>query len=312
MNCYQNMLKRLGRILLGGELAYKDTIIIGDNSSGKSDILREIIQNSDGYSYYFIDAVNRYFDVKQIMPKWEQKISFSKEINIHRLYEDNFNHKDSFYYGGTPKAIEDFYLNYADEVNNLMKEFLKIEFEIKRGAVDWEVYLDGAKATLSSGYQALLRIFMEVVYYKNTNKTGTVVIDEIDEFLSVKNCGEIFDFLRQKFSMIHFIVTTHSADLVANTEAANLILLQEGEFEVLDAGDFSGISQVYDIFEAVFERNSEKSQKDEIDDKLRIFLNNKMSGIWEDEDEKRLHDMKKQNLTKAQKMVIKQIEEWSI
>lgn len=310
MSCYQNMLIRLSRILLEGKLPYNDTIIIGDNSSGKSDILKKMIEDSDGSSYYFIDAVNRYFDIAQIMSKWEQEILFSKEINIHRLKEDNFNHKDSFYYGGTPKAVEDFYINYSDELNELMKEFLNIQFEIKRGTVGWEVYIDGEKETLSSGYQALLRIFIEIIYYENTKKTGAVVIDEIDEFLSVKNCGEIYGFLRKKFPALNFVVTTHSADLVANTENANLILLQNGEFEVLDSGDFSSISQVYDIFEAVLERDGEKSEKEKIDDRLRILLNNKMSGVWESEDEKKLADVKNQNLTKAQKLIIKQIEEW--
>lgn len=310
MSCYQNMLIRLSRILLEGKLPYNDTIIIGDNSSGKSDILKKMIEDSDGSSYYFIDAVNRYFDIAQIMSKWEQEILFSKEINIHRLKEDNFNHKDSFYYGGTPKAVEDFYINYSDELNELMKEFLDIQFEIKRGTVGWEVYIDGEKETLSSGYQALLRLFIEIVYYEKTKKIGIVVIDEIDEFLSVKNCGEIYGFLRKKFPALNFVVTTHSADLVANTENANLILLQNGEFEVLDSGDFSSISQVYDIFEAVLERDGEKSEKEKIDDRLRILLNNKMSGVWESEDEKKLADVKNQNLTKAQKLIIKQIEEW--
>ncbi len=310
MSCYQNMLIRLSRILLEGKLPYNDTIIIGDNSSGKSDILKKMIEDSDGSSYYFIDAVNRYFDIAQIMSKWEQEILFSKEINIHRLKEDNFNHKDSFYYGGTPKAVEDFYINYSDELNELMKEFLDIQFEIKRGTVGWEVYIDGEKETLSSGYQALLRLFIEIVYYEKTKKIGIVVIDEIDEFLSVKNCGEIYGFLRKKFPALNFVVTTHSADLVANTENANLILLQNGEFEVLDSGDFSSISQVYDIFEAVLERDGEKSEKEKIDDRLRALLNNKISGVWESEDEKKLADVKNQNLTKAQKLIIKQIEEW--
>lgn len=310
MSCYQNMLIRLSRILLEGKLPYNDTIIIGDNSSGKSDILKKMIEDSDGSSYYFIDAVNRYFDIAQIMSKWEQEILFSKEINIHRLKEDNFNHKDSFYYGGTPKAVEDFYINYSDELNELMKEFLDIQFEIKRGTVGWEVYIDGEKETLSSGYQALLRLFIEIVYYEKTKKIGIVVIDEIDEFLSVKNCGEIYGFLRKKFPALNFVVTTHSADLVANTENANLILLQNGEFEVLDSGDFSSISQVYDIFEAVLERDGEKSEKKKIDDRLRALLNNKISGVWESEDEKKLADVKNQNLTKAQKLIIKQIEEW--
>lgn len=312
MTCYQNMISSLCEELIGGKLPYEDTILLGDNSSGKSDVLKSLIGQSDKHTYYFIDAVNREFDVKQITFQEEEGIVYSSKINDTRLKEDIFNHKDSFYYGGIPRAIEDFYSNYQERLENLIQSFLQIKFEVKQELTGGEAYISNEKFVLSSGYQALIRIFLEILYYEETMREGTVVIDEIDEFLSVKNCGKIFEFMRTNFPTLHFIVTTHSADLVAGTENANLVLLRNTNYEVLDAGDFSSILQVYDLFHDVFKLDKEKSEKELIDTNLRVLFNNKMSGMWNEEYEEELCSIKKQRITKVQKMIIKQIEEWNV
>lgn len=310
MKSYQNMLNKLCDIITTQQLDYKDTIIIGDNSSGKSELLKQLIENDKDEQFYFIDAVNRYFDINQILEK-DENIVYSKEINKKRLEEDHFNRKDSFYYGGIPKAIEDFYLCYEDKLKILMNEFLKIQFDIIMGKIGWEVFINDEKVELSSGYQALLRIFMEVLYFADTRTTGIIVIDEIDEFLSVKNSGKILGFLRKKFSKLNFIVTTHSADLIANSENINLILLHNDTFEMVDAGDFSSVSQVYDIFNALFGKQ-EQTEKEKTDETLRILFNNRMSGIWGLDENNTLEQIKMQHLTKAQKLIVRQIEEWQI
>ncbi|MBS6301837.1 MAG: AAA family ATPase [Lachnospira eligens] len=307
---YYQVIDRLTEILLAEKLEYKDTIIIGDNSSGKSDVLKQLIGRDKKEQFYFVDAVNRYFNVSQIMPDPVPNVVYSNEINKHRLEEDNFNHKDSFYYQGIPMAIEELYANYTDDLNAMMEEFLDITFNIQQGKIGWEIYVNGDEVILSSGYQALLRIFLEVFYFMKTKGTGTVIIDEIDEFLSVANSGRILEFLRKKFSELNFIVTTHSADLIARSDQINLVLLKEQQFEAIDAGDFSSISQVYDIFEAILGKKDIKTEKQQIDEKLRMLLNNKMAGIWEQDEKDLLQSLKSQKITKAQKLVIKQIEAW--
>ena len=192
-----------------------------------------------------------------------------------------------------------------------MNEFLQISFAIRQGEVGWNVYSNNEIVELSSGYQALIRIFMEILYFSDTKSKGTIVIDEIDEFLSVKNSGKILGFLKNKFPELNFVVTTHSADLIANAEETNLILLYGENFEILDAGDFSSISQVYDIFSVFFEQK-EKNDKEKRDEILRRLFNNKMSGIWNSEDEAELEKMKAEKITKAQKLIVKQIEEWQV
>ena len=310
MKSYRDMINKLCDILLKKELPYENTIIIGDNSCGKSEVLKELIKNDDENKLYFIDAVNRYFDVSQIMISPVENIMYSSEINKHRIEEDNFNYRDSFYYGGTPRAIEELYANFSERIKEMLAKFLNVEFDIKLGKVDWEVYINKKKVDLSSGYQALIRILLETIYFANTKVNGTIVIDEIDEFLSAKNSGIIFGFLKREFPTLKFIVTTHSADLISNAVNANLVLLHEKKFEILDAGDFTSISQVYNIFNSAFQNSKEKTEKVKIDENLRTLLNNKMSGVWGIEEDKILQVLKGKNITKTQKMIIRQIEAW--
>ena len=307
MTCYQNMINDLTDIIQREGLPYKDTIIIGNNSSGKSELVKNLLQKAGFENWYLIDAVNRYFSVSQIykMSGEASKLQFSKKIAEHRLEEDNFNLKDTFYYMGVPTSIENFYFEFATEIKRLIQQFLDVRLEIKQTEVGYEVYLDNVISTLSSGYQALIRIFMEMEYVKRTMERGTIIIDEIDEFLFAYNSGRIFEFLRHEYSRFSFVVTTHSADLIAN-----ILLLSDGTYEFLDADDFNSVSQVYNIFDSIFKDTKISDYKDRVDTCLRRLLNNKVSGIWVEADENEFMRIKEMNLTKVQKVLIRQIEEW--
>lgn len=309
MKCYQMMVKEVTELLSSQKLPYKDTIVIGDNSSGKSDILLQYIQYNPDEDIYFIDAVNRYFDISQVGEGIPDEIVFSPEINKNRLAEDKFNLEDSFYYKGVPRAVEDFYMAYHESVQEMMKQFLDISFEVRKGITGWGAYSNDTEIKMSSGYQALLRIFLELTYYTSTVGKGMVIIDEIDEYLSVNNCRNIFGFLRGRFPNLNFMVTTHSADLIAAARCANLISLQKDEFEILDAGDFESISQVYNIFKKSFS-DQPMTEKQSADEKLRRLLNNKVAGVWSKKEEELLKELEKSNLTKAQKVLLRQIREW--
>ena len=312
MACYQNMMNELSDIILKHKLKFDNTIIIGDNSSGKSELLKNVLVKDGAKNWYLIDSVNRYFSVSQIfkMSGEASKLQFSKKIIEHRLMADNYNLKDTFYYMGVPTSIENFYFEFEDSIKNLMRQFLGVELMVVQSEVGYKVYLDNIESSLSSGYQALMRIFMEMEYVSRTMKNGFVIIDEIDEFLFAYNSVNIFDFLRQKYSGFSFIVTTHSADLIANAKAANIILLSENNYELLDAGDFNSVSQVYNIFDSVFVKTKDIDEGEKIDTCLRRLLNNKVAGIWKETDQRELENIKELNLSKVQKVMVRQIEEW--
>ncbi len=78
------------------ELPYKDSIVVGDNSSGKTMLLKLFIERAGGSeNVYFIDAVNRGFDVKKIS-KLFKKPEYKNTILETRLRETHFNLQDSF------------------------------------------------------------------------------------------------------------------------------------------------------------------------------------------------------------------------
>ena len=84
MTCYQNMINDLTDIIQREGLPYKDTIIIGNNSSGKSELIKNLLQKAGFENWYLIDAVNRYFSAGQIfqMSGEASKLQFSRILSI--------------------------------------------------------------------------------------------------------------------------------------------------------------------------------------------------------------------------------------
>ena len=73
--------------ILTGRLPYRDNVVIGDNSSGKTLLLKLFIERAkDSENIYFIDAVNRGFDVTKIS-RTEKKPEYKRTILDTRLQE---------------------------------------------------------------------------------------------------------------------------------------------------------------------------------------------------------------------------------
>ena len=124
------------------KLPYIDSIVIGENSSGKTLLLKLFIEKiKNDSAVYFIDAVNRGFDVKKIS-KTNKKPPYKKTILDTRLQEVNFNVADSFNCFGTlTERIEIIYQLYEKEVQDLFCELtndrFKIYYDDPRGEVDY-------------------------------------------------------------------------------------------------------------------------------------------------------------------------------
>lgn len=107
------MLKEIKNKIENENLKYKNTIIIGDNSSGKSEVLKELLRDKST-GYYFIDSVNRTFNYKKVSSTNELKEAY-KNVLKYRLEGNIFNLVDSFnlYNTGT-SVIEEIYLNFHE------------------------------------------------------------------------------------------------------------------------------------------------------------------------------------------------------
>lgn len=312
-------LSRLSRMIRDRELEYGDSVVIGDNSSGKSLLLRLLITDSgetDGI--YFIDAVNRGFDAEKII-EVAGKPEYKSTIIRTRIQEEYFNLKDSFNcYGTLTERVEQIYHPYEEPLQDLFHQLTGECFRTVQGSVLGEVQFANGSGLLSSGYQAIVRLLLELLYYqekgiqeKQLNR-AMVVIDELDEFLSPGYAFKIFPFLKEKFPQMDLIVTTHSCDLVAGTQNANLIVLDNtkvaAEYEVMDINDYQSISQVQLVFDRVFGAHLPKNS--ETEDILRRLFNNRLNKAWTEEDQLQLEQLKERQLTASQQLIWKQIMEW--
>ena len=301
--------------LLNRGLKYGDSVIIGENSCGKSLLLRLLVQKAGKTdSIYFLDAVNRGVDVGKVVRE-TKKPAYKRTIIDTRIQDDFFNLKDSFNCFGTmTERIEQIYYPYEEKLQDLFEKLTDERFRLIPGDVFGEVEFKEGRGLLSSGYQAIVRILLELLYYQDKCveekgiERAVVIIDELDEFLSPGYAYKIFPFLKEQFPQMDFIVTTHSGDLVAGAQNANLIVLDEKGYEVMDINDCQSISEVQIIFDRVF--GGHMPQASETENILRRLFNNKINQAWTEGDQRQLEELKRENLTASQQLIYKQILEW--
>lgn len=66
MSCYHNMVKKVVSLICENQKENNNYILVGDNSSGKSEILQSVIEKEKDKAVYFIDSVNRTFKVNDV------------------------------------------------------------------------------------------------------------------------------------------------------------------------------------------------------------------------------------------------------
>lgn len=315
MKFYPEQINKIVELITNGKLPYQDTILLGDNAVGKSEVVKQIARKLlDRETIYFIDAVNRYFSVRDIN-ETNEKLVFSDSVIKMRLKDENFNLVDTWSYHGTmTERIETIYPYFEKEVQKMMKNFFGTTFSIALKETQEVRYNSGDIGKLSSGYQAILRMFLELLYVNETlkGKEGKkmVVIDEIDEYLSPKTAARLFPFLKRYFSELSFTATTHSADFIAAAENCNIVIMQQNSYEILDSNDFKTLDDVFGIFKDVFGNSDEKIESKEVERQLRRLVNNKIVGVWGEEEERQLASIKERDLSKAQRIIYRQIKEW--
>lgn len=322
MNSYHKMVNRVTEMICEHIDDTENFILIGDNSSGKSEILRTIIEKKKGEAVYYIDSVNRTFDAGKaelFSEKYKEIKPDFQGVTSVRVHPFNFNLQDTF---AAASRIEHLYVKYRRQIEKFCESFLNKKFTIEReddgvGNPENVVKIDGEIMTLSSGYQALIRIFCEILFFSDCMKVqrlekGIVVIDEIDEYLSPKYSAEILNFLHDEFSNIHFIVTTHSLDLVETTENATIIVINKCTYATYTSEFLRDTVSANDIFTNLFFENRKLhvSDNDDMDNQLRQYLNSKVAGMWDEKMQEELEQINLEDLKPHQRLIFKQIKEW--
>lgn len=321
-------------------------ILIGDNSSGKSDILKLIVGDylDCGEQVYYIDAVNRKFDITKVTfnkisnksgsieqkDLWTEGVAdfckkefVQKVINI-RLDQEHFNIQDSF----ALRCAEQLYRSAEKKVERMCKEFMNIDFKIIRGFTtdlgigNTIVIVNDNEVLLSNGYQALVRIFTELLYVqeyvrKNEIDKMVVIIDEIDKYLSPFYTAKIFPYLEEQFPQFVWCLTTHSKDLLKYASNYMLCPLEQEadgnvKYEFITSGSDLGEKQIERIFSDLFfeEERVKTSSNSDIDNQLRRYLNLKLSDSWDESCEQEFNEISYEELEQHQKLLYRQIKEW--
>lgn len=314
---YKDRIKKIAREITDGE---KPVIIIGDNAVGKSDVIGRVAKNLLGH-VYFIDAVNRCFDLEKINstpPAPQQRVITEKDVDA-RLQEEFFNKKDTF---AQQDSIERWYALYADELQQLMNAFWQRDVRIDSVQVGeigtrFTAYESGEQIQLSSGYQAVLRILAECIvcrdYLRTDSKQIVVLIDEIDEFLSARSAGKILNFLTESFPKFRFVVSTHSADVLFQSKNYILTALTGNDYLIYDGNDLNSITDVYILFKHIFlkDGSSKRNEKQALTDALSYYLNLKLMGTWSKEAEQDFSKIQTDKMTNSQKFLYQQIKRWN-
>lgn len=323
MSCYHNMVKKVVSLICENRKENNNYILVGDNSSGKSEILQSVIEKEKDKAVYFIDSVNRTFkvnDVELMGKSYENMVFNLSRVLEMRLNPLNFNLQDTF---GTVSCIERLYVKYVQELTRMCREFLDRDIRIEKqvieeiGLTENVVLVDGEKVKLSSGYQAILRLFCEIEFFidvmkVNTWEQGLAVIDEIDEYLSPKYSAEILNYLQEQFPNLNFLVTTHSLELVKSTKNANLVVIGNANYEIYTGQQLEDGMLAEDVFTNLFFENRKvhKSGDGSLDKELRRLLNIKIAKLWNEENQEEFDKLSFDEMTPHQKIIYKQIEGW--
>ena len=313
MKFCQSMLHETVALLKGNQLPYPDSILIGENASGKSEAIKRFMQEADRV-IYFIDAMNRSFDIHAVKALGEQ-LQYKSSILRQRLEDDHFNLKDSWaYYGTATECVELIYPHFEEQIQSLLRSCFGIRFSIYSPETQEVQYDSGDIGRVSNGYQAIIRILLELLYFQEVNPTqnqerALVIIDEIDEYLSPNNAGKLFGLIKNEFPEMDFIVTTHSPEVIAVASKCNILIMHESNVEILDAGDFQNIDEAMTVFKGVFGRsqNNDRNQYEEI---LRQLFNNRIAGVWGENERRNYEMINETELTKAEKVLYRQIGAW--
>lgn len=207
---------------------YKDIIIIGENTSGKSKLLKDIIKCVEIKNIYFIDSKNRTIPTKQGMISDEFSKFEINEIVSYRGHKDNFNKKDVFSPDSGAEIALGELINHKERYITLFKDTLDIDmkYEISDDFVDdpvEQITINGDNLSLiSSGVQSMLRILMEVDYASERG-CKVIVIDEFNTNLDHTTSADFFIKLREKYSGIRFIITSHSIYTIRDVNDVDVI-----------------------------------------------------------------------------------------
>lgn len=241
---------------------HKDIIIVGENNSGKSYVIKNILQELVEHDVYFIDSNNRNIPIeRKDIDSTFDKLEIREILKI-RLKSNNFNKEDVFSEKGNNFVVLNELIINQIKYKKLFKEVLDIDLiieeEISEGSLieqaesELRILINNEDlSVISDGYQAMLRILMEVDFaYEKGVKN--IVIDEFDMHLDHINPKEFINKLKNKYNEIRFILCCHSVYTILEVNEFDVIKIikqyskdkLENTYLNFDSNDLNNIEEV--------------------------------------------------------------------
>lgn len=250
----------------------RNLFITGKNMSGKSDVIKKILNSEYQNKIYFIDTINRNFEYSPtVLFSKENLIGTPNQILLKRREAINFNTQDCFGFGDTGLAYAYAYglfcsyytdKKFEKKINLFLEEFLieiKLDLEQQKYMSGKFCYftLENERVNLSSGYQALLRIFTEIYYVQDVdNERNIFVIDELDIHLDAMMCQRIVGKLKEIFPNIKIIATVHSINFFQENLEDDILMLKGYNSKIINASEIGNLSNAFNI---IFYENENRS-----------------------------------------------------
>lgn len=245
---------------------HKNIVVAGNNSSGKSTLLKMMLQKiiKDGCDkFYYIDSQNRVV----IEPTNDRLGICYADFDLVSIIStrsdpDFFSKKDVFdqrYSGGIVTYSE--LMEDLDKYNRLFKVFMP-DIELTKGTLlSNDTYIEGTDTIivrdkysishLSSGEAAKMRLIMEI-NYANSLGCKAVIIDEFDDHFDSENMLSFIEKLVEYFYNLRFVLVMHNFEILVRINAMDAVIYNNektspAEIWPVDCDDITELGQIYKI-----------------------------------------------------------------
>ena len=327
----EDIIKKIENDLINNKLYFKhsDLLIVGENTSGKSKIIKEVVKGlmENKVSVYVIDSCNRNIIITE---EDEQNIFDTFEnldlemVVTERLKDKNFNNIDIFdgkleIEIALNEIIKNFelYKELFNDIINITLEKRKkeagrdLDYFLSKNEekIPEEIYVNGEHLNVASDSQhAMMRILMEVNFAYQRG-CRIIFIDEFDINLDHKNSADFINKLKDKYNDARFIIAAHSIYTVLNIDSFDVLKIIK-KYDNVDENmcinfDSRDLDNVEIIDRKIF---GSSDKQNDIDILLSETLKSILSGVEIDSDVKQKIEALT-NLSIRQKVVYEYIKE---